>query len=156
MPSDHWTGPIVCPHCGTPRDEVYIATRILGGDEMANLRAGMSVDIDRDGIRPEHYLWLRPKHSRPELRILEVWWCETCGRQRWAEVVIRDGTFAELHAVLLTLAVVDCADLIATDDLGDVFPGWTGQSLFPDDDWRKPPRPDWKDLLRAYLAEQPQ
>lgn len=155
MPSDHWTGPVVCVHCGTRRDEVYIATGVLDS-EGRNVRVGAAVDVERGSIAPADYLPLHVDRSGSELRLLEVWWCESCARNRWAEIVVRDGVFTALAAVALTPEALDRADFIATFDLRDVYSGWTNVMLFPDDDWRKPPRPDWQELLRAFLAEHPQ
>jgi hypothetical protein len=156
MPSDQWTSSLTCAHCGTAYSEleVNLSTKIQDDPMARSLRVGDRVEITRSEIKPSHYLPLQPVGD--PLRVLEAWSCVTCGQYRWAEIVIRGDVIEDIHAIKLTPDVIDRAHLIATDELRDVFPIWTSTYLFPDNDWRKPVRADFVEVLRTYLKEHPQ
>lgn len=116
---DYFVGRLRCPNCdrvSEPDHSTNMATRIRREPELAYLGVGHPLDIHPDSMRDAGYVTVRCPAPGEAVHILQNWDCPFCGRGfHWAEIVVRDGTIAEVTAVPLDAGSLNRANFISED-----------------------------------------
>jgi hypothetical protein len=117
-----------CPDCGQTTAHTSIETPLGPIDHPLVLRVGVSAEgLDWPTVRT-NYLVLREPAAGQPIRVIESWWCDSCGEARWVELTLADDTLTGVRDVPLNRATVGDAHAI-TDEVAAEYYAATGQPL---------------------------
>ena len=117
-----------CPDCGRTTVQTSIETPLGPIDHPLVLRVGLSAEgLDWPTVRT-NYLVLREPSAGEPIRVIETWWCDSCGEARWVELTLADDTLTGARDVPLNRATVGAAHAI-TDEVAVDYYAATGKPL---------------------------
>lgn len=137
-----------CPDCGETAAQTSIETPLGPIDLPLVLRVGQRAEgLDWPTVRT-NYLVLREPTAGEPIRVIETWWCDSCGEARWVELTLADDTLIGARDVPLNRATIGAAHAI-TDEVAVNYYAAMGQPLLEE-------RGRTTDLRERLLAALPE
>ena len=133
----YFVAPMRCPECGgvSPADTTTSMSNQLSAEPAGEvLRVGDRADFVEADFEST-FLPLRKPAAGEPIHVLHEWWCPSCGKQNWAEVVFDKGVVDSITAVPFDREAVARAHYIGEGIL-EYYQSVTGKSGYPNHEGR--------------------